>query len=254
MRESMWNAFYRRTGVLTNGSPRCIVPAALCLLVVLILAACARPRPDGVAPATADEVMPTSAANEDSQDSASAVGAQPGAADEVVGQTDAPRTETAALNAPRFLLPEGRLQRLPPADAFIGDLVDSATAAQSDVYATARAFLRALNDADRAIALVVPEARSHLERVITDEGRALSDAPSIRIARARFVSAREAVVSVRLLVNDASTIGNLVVENRDNSWYIADMLLDLRELSRPDSRTSVERLEPWANRSPLVGP
>ncbi len=239
---------------MTNGFARRAAPVVLCLLAVLIFAACARPRTDGDAPVTAGERASTPATTQDSQESASAIPAQSGGTDEAVGQPDAPRAETASLNAPRFLLPEGRLQRLPPADAFIGDLVDSATALQSDVYATARAFLRALNDAERAIALVIPESRSHLERVITEEGSAFSDPPSIRIARARFVSAREAVVSVRLLVHGASTTGSLVVENRDNSWYIADMLLDLRELSGPDNRLSVERLEPWADRSPLVGP
>ena len=239
---------------MTNGSARCATPVVLCLLAMLIIGACARPRTAGDAAAPTEEPVLTPAPTEDSQESASAIPVQPGGTGQVVGQAGAPFTETASLNAPRFLLPEGRLQRLPPADAFIGDLVDSATAAQSDVYATARAFLRALDDAERAIALVVPESRSHLERVIAEEGSAFSDAPSIRIARARFVSAREAVVSVRLLVDGASTIGSLVVENRDNSWYIADMLLDLRELSGPDNRTSVERLEPWTDRSPLVGP
>lgn len=241
---------------MTNGLARCVTVAAFCLLAVLMLIGCDRSRIEGDAQPPEEAVASDVSETEAPEADASETQLRPATGDstEAVSRSEAQPSAVASINAPRFLVPKGRLQRLTPADAFIGELVDTETAAQTEVYAVAYDFLRALDDPKRAISLVIPEARSNLERIITDEGTPFLDVPSIRIARARFVSAREATVSVRLLVHDASTMGNLVVENRDNNWYIADMLLDLRELSRPADRTMGARLEPWADRSPLIGP
>jgi hypothetical protein len=169
---------------------------------------------------------------------------------DTAGQTPG---EPAELSAPRFFVPSARLERWTPSDAVIGTLPDAVTGDQSGVLQIVTRFFGGIHAPQTVTRYVKPEQRSLVGRMFTEDMPSGVTVHEVRVGAVRWLSTDEVTLPVRLLTKTATTDGRIVLVNRSDSWYISDVLMDLRELQRPTDQR-VRQLEPWADRSPLVGP
>ena len=164
-------------------------------------------------------------------------------------------TTTGEGGVPRYLLAEGSLARLAPSDAEIGELIDNATAGHN-IHALRRVvegFFTALHAPADAVADYVLESEQlRIGRMIESDLPAESS-PRIRFGRVQWLGGDQAIMRVRLIDAAARTSGDIMLERPADEWRIVDLMLSLRELEPPAAGPEV-RLEPWAERSPLVAP
>lgn len=205
-------------------------------------------RPDSRGPAGRDE--PVQTAEPDDPAEVRVVNDS----EETERQADADRPDETY--APRFLLVSRSLRRATPSDAAIGELPDIASD-NSARAAVRNRIVRLFDDLDRlqegiAEHVIEPE-RDRLARMVADDLRVTPQDVQLRLGPIRWLDVAEATALVRLVSSTGRTEGDVVLEDRGDGWYIADILLDLGALSQ--SRvTRGTRLEPWVDHSPLVGP
>ena len=232
--------------------------ALVCLgAVSLVLLGCVgRDRPSGANLAEAEEAASTggAAANNAATDDPAGASAEASIGGEApAAESGSPGAEAVDVRTPRFFVPNGRLERRVPTDAMIGPLLDGVAGEHAGIYAVASGFLAVVADPEAALEFVEPENRTMIGRLLVEDVPEDSEIVHARVGTIQWLGAQEVTLAVRVFAQIAATDGRIVLVNRSGKWYISDMLINFRELGIPDDRT-VYRLEPWADRSPLVGP
>ena len=164
--------------------------------------------------------------------------------------------QPSEARTPRFVLSAGGLRRWAPHDAEIGELPDRAadSAARAAVRSRTESLFDGLAELEASIDEHVLESqRRRLQRMLADDLNGRDQTVQLRFGQVQWVDSFEATVVVRLMSRTGRAAGDIVLENRGADWYISDILLDaglLREAYQPRN----QRVEPWIDRSPLVGP
>ena len=176
--------------------------------------------------------------------------------DAVHAETAEDSQQLPEARAPRFVLSAGGFRRWAPHDAEIGELPDGAadSVARAAVRNRTESLFGDLAELEASVDEHVLESqRRRLQRMLSDDLNGWDQTVQLRFGDVRWVDLSEATVVVRLMTGTGRTAGDIVLENHGAGWYISDILLDLgllREAYQPRN----QRVEPWVDRSPLVGP
>ncbi len=170
--------------------------------------------------------------------------------------TDADLQQPPEARTPRFVLSAGELRRWVPYDSEIGELPDRAadSVARAAVRSRTESLFDGLAELEGTInSHVLESQRRRLQRMLADDLNGRDQTLQLRFGQVRWVDSSEATVVVRLITRTGRAAGDIMLENRGDGWYISDVLLDLG-LLRDAYQRRTQRVEPWIDRSPLVGP